>query len=58
MGEHSGWAYYLIRQKRLKVTRDREIGLYLVRNNKKVLKQLKELFRGKRFSLSLQPRLP
>jgi DNA invertase Pin-like site-specific DNA recombinase len=56
LAENSGWAYHLIRQKRLVLTRDRETGLYLVRDNKKVLKQLKELLRGKRFSLTLQPR--
>jgi hypothetical protein len=37
--------------------RDPEIGLYLVRDNKKVLKRLKELLRGERFSLTLQPTL-
>jgi DNA invertase Pin-like site-specific DNA recombinase len=57
LGEHTGWAYYLIRQKRLVVTRDAEIGLYLVRTNKQVLTKLKELLRGKRFSLTLEPRL-
>ena len=57
LGEHSGWAYHLIRQKRLVLTRDPEIGLYLVRDNKKVLKQLKGLLRGERFSLTLRPRL-
>ena len=57
LGEHSGWAYQLIRQKRLVLTRDPEIGLYLVRDNKKVLKQLKGLLRGERFSLTLRPRL-
>lgn len=56
LAEHAEWAYYLIREKRLLVARDREIGLYLVRDNKKVLKQLKEVLRGKRFSLTLQPR--
>ena len=54
--EHSGWVYYLIRQKRLVIERDREFGLYLVRNDKATLKQLKELLRGKRFSLTIEPR--
>jgi DNA invertase Pin-like site-specific DNA recombinase len=54
--EHSGWAYYLIRQKRLLIERDREIGLYLVRNDKTTLKDLKDLLRGKRFSLTIAPR--
>jgi DNA invertase Pin-like site-specific DNA recombinase len=58
LGEHTGWAYYLIRQGRLVIQRDREIGLYLVRENKKTLRDLKGLLRGKRFSLTLQPRLP
>ena len=56
LGEHTGWAYYLIRQKRLVIARDRDVGLYLVRDNKKVLKQLQQLLRGERFSLTLQPR--
>jgi DNA invertase Pin-like site-specific DNA recombinase len=57
LGEHKAWAYYLIRKKRLLIERDLEIGLYLVRDNKKVLKQLKELLSGERFSLTLDPRL-
>jgi DNA invertase Pin-like site-specific DNA recombinase len=57
LGEQKGWAYYLIRNKRLLIERDPEIGLYLVRDNKKVLKQLKELLCGERFSLTLDPRL-
>jgi DNA invertase Pin-like site-specific DNA recombinase len=56
LGEHKAWAYYLIRKKRLLIDRDSEIGLYLVRDNKRILKSLKELFRGKRFSLTLEPR--
>ena len=55
--EQQAWAYYLVRQKRLVISRDPEIGLYLVRDNQKTLKALKELLRGKRFSLTLQPRL-
>jgi hypothetical protein len=58
LGEHTAWAYYLIRQKRLVITRDPEFKLYLVRDHKKTLKELKELLRGQRFSLTLQPRLP
>src|SRR5262249_19576387 len=58
LGEHGSWAYYLIRQKRLIIVRDPEIGLYLVRDTKKTMKQLRELLRGKRFSLTLTPRLP
>src|SRR5262249_7169696 len=58
LGEHIAWAYHLIRQKRLVISRDAEIGLYLVRDNKKTLKELQALLRGKRFSLTLQPRLP
>jgi DNA invertase Pin-like site-specific DNA recombinase len=54
--EHTGWVYYLIRQKRLVIRRDREFGQYLVRNDKAILKQLKELLRGKRFSLTIEPR--
>ena len=57
LGEQKGWAYYLIRNKRLLIERDPEIGLYLVRDNKKVLKQLKELLCGERFSLTMDPRL-
>jgi DNA invertase Pin-like site-specific DNA recombinase len=53
---HTGWAYYLIRQKRLVIERDAEVGLYLVPDNKRVLKELKELLRGKRFSLAIERR--
>jgi DNA invertase Pin-like site-specific DNA recombinase len=56
LGEHKSWAYYLIRKKRLLIDRDAEIGLYLVRDTKRVLKELKELLRGDRFSLTLQRR--
>lgn len=56
LGEHTSWAYYLIRHGRLSIERDPEIGLYLVPDKKSVLKQLKELLRGKRFSLTVQPR--
>ena len=55
LGEHKAWAYTLIRNKRLLIERDPEIGLYLVRDNKKVLKQLKELLCGERFSLDPGP---
>lgn len=58
LGEHSGWAYYLIRQKRLVIERDPEIGLYLIRDSKNTITELKELLQGQRFSLTLQPRLP
>ena len=57
LGEHKAWAYTLLRNKRLLIERDPEIGLYLVRDNKKVLKQLKELLCGERFSLTLDPRV-
>ncbi len=56
LGEHRAWAYYLIRKQRLIIDRDSEIGLYLVRDNKRVLKDLKNLLRGERFSLTLEPR--
>lgn len=56
LGEHKAWAYYLIRKKRLLIDRDSEIGLYLVRDNKRVLKDLKHLLHGERFSLTLEPR--
>jgi DNA invertase Pin-like site-specific DNA recombinase len=56
LGEHTGWAYYLIRQKRLMIERDAEVGLYLVPDNKGVLKQLKEVLRGKRLSLTIARR--
>jgi DNA invertase Pin-like site-specific DNA recombinase len=56
LDEHTGWVYYLIRQKRLVIQRDREFGLYLVRNDRRALKELKELLRGKRFSLTIEPR--
>ena len=58
LGEHKAWAYYMVRSKRLTITRDSEIGLYLVPNDKKTLKEIKHLLRGKRFSLTIQPRLP
>jgi hypothetical protein len=35
LGEHKAWAYTLIRNKRLLIERDSEIGLYLVRDNRK-----------------------
>jgi DNA invertase Pin-like site-specific DNA recombinase len=54
--EHKAWAYYLIRKERLIIERDSEIGLYLVRDDKKVLEELKELLRGERFSLTLNRR--
>ncbi len=57
LGEHMAWANTLNLNKRLLIERDPEIGLYLVRDNKKVLKQLKELLCGERFSLTLDPRL-
>lgn len=56
LGEHTGWAYYLIRKKRLVVERDPEVGLYLVPDNKGVLKRLKEVLRGKRLSLTIARR--
>lgn len=57
LGEHTAWAYYLIREQRLLMQRDPEIGLYLVPDRKEVIGQLKELLRGKRFSLTIEPRL-
>src|SRR5262249_45997525 len=56
--EHKAWAYYLIREGRLIIERDSEIGLYLVQDDKRVLKELKELLRGERFSLTLNRRSP
>jgi DNA invertase Pin-like site-specific DNA recombinase len=56
LGEHTGWAYYLIRQQRLRIERDPEVGLYLVPDTPKVLKELKELLRGERFSLAIERR--
>jgi hypothetical protein len=56
LGEHTAWAYYMIREKRLLIRRDPEIGLYLVPDRKGVLRQLKELLRGQRFSLTIEPR--
>ena len=56
LGEHTAWAYYLTRHGRLLIERDPEIGLFLVPDKKSVLKRLKELLRGKRFSLTVQPR--
>jgi DNA invertase Pin-like site-specific DNA recombinase len=56
LGEHKSWAYHLIRKKRLLIDRDPEIGLYLVRDDKRVLKQLKALLRGERLSLTLERR--
>ncbi len=46
----------MIRKKRLHIDRDPEIGLYLVRDDKRVLKQLKALLRGERLSLTLERR--
>lgn len=57
LGEHTGWAYYLIRQKRLRIERDPEVGLYLIPDTKRMLKELKAFLRGKRFSLTIERRL-
>ncbi len=56
IGEHTAWAYYMIRRGRLLISRDPEVGLYLVPNNKRILGQLRQLLRGKRFSLAIEPR--
>ncbi|AGA28930.1 recombinase family protein [Singulisphaera acidiphila] len=56
LGEHTSWAYYLIRLGRLQIERDPVIGLYLVPDRKKPLKKLKELLRGQRFSLIVERR--
>ena len=56
LGEHTGWAYYLIRQQRLLIERDPEVRLYLIPDTKKMLKELKALLRGKRFSLIVERR--
>jgi hypothetical protein len=57
LGEHTGWAYYLIRKQRLRIERDPEVGLYLIPDSKKMLKELKALLRGQRFSLTIERRL-
>jgi DNA invertase Pin-like site-specific DNA recombinase len=56
LGEHAAWAYYMIRRERLLIQRDPEIGIYLVPDNKNILKQLKQLLRGKRLSLVVKQR--
>src|SRR5262249_51098336 len=56
LGEHTGWAYYLVGRKRLIIERDPEVGLYLVPDKNTVLKKLKDLLRGKRFSLTIDHR--
>jgi hypothetical protein len=56
LGEHTGWAYYLIRQRRLRIERDPEVGLYLVPDTKRSLKELKAVLRGKRLSLTIERR--
>ncbi len=56
LGEHTGWAYHLIRHERLLIERDAEFGLYLVPDNKRVLNELRDLLRGKRFSLTIERR--
>jgi hypothetical protein len=56
LGEHTGWAYYLIRQQRLLIERDPEVGLYLIPDTQKMLKELKAVLRGKRFSLTIERR--
>jgi DNA invertase Pin-like site-specific DNA recombinase len=56
LGEHTGWAYYLIRKQRLRIERDPEVGLYLVPDTTKTLKALKNVLRGKRFSLTIERR--
>jgi hypothetical protein len=35
LGEHTGWAYYLIRQQRLRIERDPEVGRYLIPDTQK-----------------------
>jgi AcrR family transcriptional regulator len=57
LGEHTGWAYHLIRKQRLRIERDPEVGLYLIPDTKKMLKELKDVLRGKRFSLTVERRL-
>jgi hypothetical protein len=54
--EHPAWAYYLIKQGRLLIERDPEIGIYLIPDNNKILSQLKQLLRGERLSLAVKPR--
>jgi site-specific recombinase XerD len=49
-------AYCLIRKKRPVIERDWEVGLYLVPDEKRTLKDLKAVFRGKRFSLTIARR--
>ncbi len=56
IGEHTAWAYYMIRRGRLLISRDPVVGLYLVPDNKRVIEQLRQLLRGKRFSLTIEPR--
>jgi hypothetical protein len=56
LGGQKAWAYYLIRKGRLLIERDTEIGLYLVRDDERVLKKLNALLSGERFSLTLKPR--
>jgi hypothetical protein len=40
----------------LLIERDPEVGLYLVPDTKKALKELKAVLRGKRFSLTIERR--
>ena len=56
LGEYPAWAYHLIRRGRLVIQRDPEFSLYLIPDDPKTLKQLKELLRGERFSLAIEPR--
>ncbi len=56
LGEYPTWAYHLIRRGRLVIQRDPEFSLYLIPDDPKTLKQLKELLRGERFSLAIEPR--
>jgi hypothetical protein len=56
IGEHTAWDYYMIRRGRLLIQRDPAVGLYLVPDSKIFIEQLRQLLRGKRFSLTVKPR--
>jgi DNA invertase Pin-like site-specific DNA recombinase len=56
IGEHAAWLYHVIRAGRLSVQKDSYYGVYLFPDNRRTLRRLKELARGKRGLLTIQPR--
>ncbi len=56
IGEHTAWMYHVIHAGRLVVEKDPVYQVYLFPDNKTTLARVKELARGKRRLLTIQPR--